>query len=216
MRLPRLGVFVTRTLPNLLRAELLRRRPGAPSSVRLRPTSAWLNVTDACNMQCVMCNQWETRHAGELTTREWCDVIDQPAALGIKETSMSGGEPLLFRELPILVREGRARGMTMRITTSGWLLDAAKLDALLDAGPTGLTISIDATGDAYERIRGRTWAPVLRTPRPWVRCDKRWCGRKRSIRVDTPAATPTSISSRPTSKSRSSRRFPAPSRSFAS
>ncbi len=160
MNIKRIRNIVFRHLPTLLRVEMLRRFPSLYSRLAIKPSSAWLNVTDNCNMRCIMCNQWEENKKGEMSTDEWIKVLNQLAAMGIKELCFGGGEPLLVRDLPLLIEHGRTLGIDMGITTSGYLLSERKLDELLGAGITNITISIDGVGEGYEKIRRREWKNV--------------------------------------------------------
>ena len=65
-----------------------------------------------------------------------------------------GAEPTLYRELPELIRLGRAKGVPfISLTTNGQLLDEQRLDVLADAGLDELTLSLHgATVSTYERM----------------------------------------------------------------
>lgn len=156
----RLNNFLLVHLPRLIKVELLRLFPDLYDALPLEPDAAWLNPTDNCNMRCIMCNQWRETKTNELTTAEWKGVIDQLAGIGIKKVGFNGGEPLLCKDLPEILAHVRSRGMTSALITSGFLLDDAKLEALLKAGLSHITMSIDGVEAEYEKIRGREWARV--------------------------------------------------------
>jgi len=162
MKIKKLRNILFKHLPTLLRVETMRRFPSTYESLKIRPTSAWINVTDNCNMKCIMCNQWETTKKGEMTTDEWKNAMSQLAEMGVKELCFGGGEPLLVRDLNLLIKHGRDLGMDVGITTSGFLLTQAKLDELLEAGMSNVTVSIDGIEEGYEKIRRRDWKNVLR------------------------------------------------------
>src|SRR5262245_3905644 len=86
-------------LPILLKAEARRLWPVLFNRIPIRPSSAWLNPTDNCNMRCIMCNQWRVTKTDELTTSEWKDVIAQLAREGIQKVGLNGGEPLLRKDI---------------------------------------------------------------------------------------------------------------------
>lgn len=161
MNIKRLKNIVTRHLPTLLRVELSRRFPSTYDLLKIRPTSAWINVTDNCNMRCIMCNQWKNDQKNELSTEEWKSVLDQLASLGVRELCFGGGEPLLVRDLHLLIKHSKSLGIDTGITTSGYLLNERKLEELLEAGVSNVTISIDGVGEGYEKIRRREWKNVL-------------------------------------------------------
>ncbi|MFA6091809.1 MAG: radical SAM protein [Elusimicrobiota bacterium] len=144
-------------LPILAKTEILRRFPGLWGILRLRPTSVWINPTDNCNMRCIMCTQWRETKTGELTTAQWKDVLTQCRKLGIRSVGFNGGEPLLRKDLPEITAFASGLGMECSLITSGFLLDAVRLESLLSAGLRRLTLSLDGVGEDYERIRGREW-----------------------------------------------------------
>jgi cyclic pyranopterin phosphate synthase len=107
-----------------------------------------LSVTDRCNLRCSYCMPepeyvWLPRedilHFEEIET-----LVDTFLDLGVDKVRLTGGEPLLRRNLPDLVhrlaRRGRIRDLAM--TTNGVLL-AAHAQALRDAGLHRLTVSLD-------------------------------------------------------------------------
>ncbi len=114
---------------------LRRRKPGAP---RPRQASVILEVTTRCNLTCQYCyNVWNGRSypRGELETAEMCALIRRVCAeTGCDLLTLTGGEPLLRDDLPVLVGEARARDVRVNLITNGTLLDAAGAAALVAAG----------------------------------------------------------------------------------
>ena len=149
-------------LPMLLRTELLRRVPSLYPTWGMRPVTAGLNITDNCNMRCIMCNSWRSHSANEFTTQEWKDVLGQLRGEGVRFVGFAGGEPLLRKDLAELVAYATSLGLRTEVTTSGYLLDEARANALFAAGLGSVVISIDGVGEQYEAIRGREWQRVER------------------------------------------------------
>jgi len=143
----------------------MRRFPSLFQTMRLRPESAWLNPTDNCNMRCIMCGQWRETKTGELTLDEWKALILQLRDRGIRKIGLNGGETLLRKDIVDLIDYITAQGMDAAIITSGYLLDDAKLTALIDAGLKHVTVSIDGVGAEYEKIRRREWPRVEKAVR---------------------------------------------------
>lgn len=110
-----------------------------------------ISLTDRCSLRCTYCmpeqgNEWLARQS-ILTLDEIETVARVAAASGITTFRLTGGEPLLRRDLPEVVR--RLAGITgpdgpvqLAMTTNGIGLGAA-LPALIDAGLARLNISID-------------------------------------------------------------------------
>ena len=107
-----------------------------------------LSVTDRCNLRCSYCMPepdyvWLPRedilHFEEIET-----LVDVFTTLGVDKVRLTGGEPLLRRNLPDLVHRlaGRPAIRDLAMTTNGVLL-AANAAALRDAGLHRLTVSLD-------------------------------------------------------------------------
>lgn len=122
------------------------------------PLGMVAELTYRCPLQCTYCanpvNLADYR--SELVTDDWIRVIDQAQALGILQLHLSGGEPLVRRDLAHLVAAARSRGIYTNLVTSGVPLAAGRLEDLVASGLDHLQLSIqdsDPTG-AYA-IAGR-------------------------------------------------------------
>jgi MoaA/NifB/PqqE/SkfB family radical SAM enzyme len=144
----------------LLRSAASAQVPALYETLRLRPSYAWINPTDNCNMRCVMCNQWRTQKTDELTLDEWTEIFRQLSAAGVRMVGLNGGEPLLFGDVAAMIESAGRHGLNTDLTTSAFLMTDRKLDALIAAGLPSVTMSIDGVGAQYESIRGRDWTRV--------------------------------------------------------
>jgi len=113
---------------------------------------AW-NLTKRCNLECAHCyiaaGPSESA-AAELDTAACLDIVDQllavnPAPLLI----LSGGEPLLRRDLGEIAHYASANGATVVVGTNGTLLTAERIAALTDAGVRGVAVSVDSLRPSY-------------------------------------------------------------------
>jgi cyclic pyranopterin phosphate synthase len=107
-----------------------------------------LSVTDRCNLRCSYCMPepeyvWLPRE-DILQFEEIERLVDVFLDLGVDKVRLTGGEPLLRRDLPSLVARlaARPRIRDLAITTNGVLL-AEHADALAKAGLHRLTVSLD-------------------------------------------------------------------------
>ncbi len=107
-----------------------------------------LSVTDRCNLRCSYCMpeeeyRWLPR-ADILTFEELARLVDAFLALGVTKVRITGGEPLLRRDLPDLVAMLAAKPgiRDLALTTNGVLLPASAAD-LARAGLHRLTVSLD-------------------------------------------------------------------------
>jgi cyclic pyranopterin phosphate synthase len=148
---------------------------GAPIPVRVEATPPLdrrgrhlhdlrISVIDRCNFRCPYCmpeDQYPRDHeflgkAERLRFEEIERLARVFAGLGVRKLRLTGGEPLLRRELPVLVRTlARVPGIDdVALTTNGSLL-AAHVDALREAGLGRITISLDTLDpDTFRAMSG--------------------------------------------------------------
>jgi len=129
-----------------------------------------ISVTDRCNFRCVYCMPKDVYgrefpflpHAEILTFEEIARVARVFVDLGVRKIRLTGGEPLLRRNLERLVEMLAAIGeVDLTLTTNGALL-AKKARALRDAGLRRVTVSLDALDDATFRAMNDVDFPVAR------------------------------------------------------
>ncbi len=127
-----------------------------------------ISVTDRCNLRCAYCMPekeytWLSRE-NILRFEEICVLVDVFADLGAKKVRLTGGEPLLRRDIGVLVRLIAQRpGISdIAMTTNGVLL-ADHVRELKDAGLHRVTVSLDTLRpDRFEALtRRKTHAQVL-------------------------------------------------------
>ena len=127
-----------------------------------------LSVTDRCNLRCVYCMPeaeyvWLPRE-DVLHFEEIARLVDAFLALGVDRLRLTGGEPLLRRDLASLVAMiANKPGLNdLSLTTNGILLEG-QIDGLRSAGLRRITVSLDtlrrdrfialARFDELERVR---------------------------------------------------------------
>lgn len=119
-----------------------------------------ISVTDRCNFRCVYCMPREVfgphftfvPREGLLTFEEIARVAKLFVGLGVEKIRLTGGEPLLRRDLERLVEMIAKTGVgDLTLTTNGALLTRSKARALRDAGLMRVTVSLDALDDATFR-----------------------------------------------------------------
>jgi cyclic pyranopterin phosphate synthase len=110
--------------------------------------SVRVSVTDKCNFRCTYCMpaeglQWLGRDE-ILSFEEIARLVGVLARLGVDEVRLTGGEPLVRRELPVLVAQLAAiQGVhDLSLTTNGVLLDRLA-GPLVEAGLQRLNVSLD-------------------------------------------------------------------------
>lgn len=132
-----------------------------------------ISVTDRCNFRCNYCMPKEIfgtdypylKHADLLTFEEITRMARVFVAHGVQKIRLTGGEPLLRKNLEQLIEqlsalrtpEGKALDLTL--TTNGSLL-ARKAKALKEAGLQRVTVSLDGLDDAVFRSMNDVDFPV--------------------------------------------------------
>jgi len=128
-----------------------------------------VNLTRRCNLACAHCYMdAETRDTGsseELSTAEVNSLLDEIASRS-NETMvvLTGGEPLLRRDLETLVTHGSQLGLSIVVGTNGVLLSEARVQTLKTAGALGMGISLDSLDpESHDSFRGcpGSWEKTL-------------------------------------------------------
>jgi len=129
-----------------------------------------VSVTDRCNFRCVYCMPKEVYGRDHaflerrelLSLEEIARVVGVFAGLGVRTVRITGGEPLVRRNVEHLVELLAAvLELELALTTNGALL-AQKADALARAGLDRVTVSLDSVDDATFRALNDTDFPVAR------------------------------------------------------
>jgi cyclic pyranopterin phosphate synthase len=131
-----------------------------------------ISVTDRCNFRCTYCMPKEVfgrdfaflQRDELLTFEEITRLTRLFVALGVRKVRLTGGEPLLRRDLEQLIAQLAAIDPLddIALTTNGSLLTRAKAIALRDAGLRRVTISLDSLDDATFRAMNDVSFPVAR------------------------------------------------------
>src|SRR5436305_9670947 len=134
-----------------------------------------ISITDRCNFRCVYCMPKEVfgrdyaflERRELLTLEELARVVGIFAGLGVRTVRITGGEPLVRRNVEHLVellaaietREGNR--LELALTTNGSLL-TQKAEALAAAGLNRVTVSLDSLDDGAFRAMNDVDFPVQR------------------------------------------------------
>jgi len=139
---------------------MLRVRDGLKDGLGRGITYLRVSVTEQCNLACVYCKprtgSLERAEPPAMSRNEVVNLVKVFTSLGIRKVRLTGGEPLLRRDLETIIAglspevEGR-----VHLTTNGIHL-ARRARALRDAGLCGVNISLDAADrSTFERLTGK-------------------------------------------------------------
>ena len=131
-----------------------------------------VSVTDRCNFRCVYCMPKEVfgsdyqflPHKDILTYEEITRIVRVFVSCGVKKVRLTGGEPLLRREIERLIEMlADVPGLDdLTLTTNGSPLTKEKASALQRAGLRRLTVSLDSLDDAVFQAMNDVSFPVAR------------------------------------------------------
>jgi AdoMet-dependent heme synthase len=141
-----------------------------------RPYVVSWNLTYRCNLACEHCyldaggkplvaEDAAFADRSELSTEECYRVVDEIAAFAPESiTILTGGEPLLRRDILEIVRYAHGRGLWVVVGTNGVKITETLAALLKREGVRGLSLSLDALDparhDAFRRVRG-AWANTV-------------------------------------------------------
>ncbi|MEW5908745.1 MAG: heme b synthase [Thermodesulfobacteriota bacterium] len=117
---------------------------------------AW-EITRNCNLDCVHCRAAATRgpYTGELDTEAAFRLVDEIALLGNPIVILTGGEPLLRKDIFDVASYGTRKGLRMVMAPNGTLITELLAKRIADAGIKRISISLDgATQEKHDRFRG--------------------------------------------------------------
>lgn len=115
--------------------------------------------TQRCNLHCLHCGSDCKSEAltKDMPAEDFLRAVDEvlphvdPHRLNVV---ISGGEPLVRNDIEAVGRELHRREMPWGMVSNGMLLNAERLQSLMEAGMTGITISLDGTEADHNWMRG--------------------------------------------------------------
>jgi radical SAM protein with 4Fe4S-binding SPASM domain len=125
----------------------------------------WIESTARCNLRCGMCPNKDMPAAdkGHMSLELFRKILDEAAPFVHDIYLHHRGEPLLNPAIFDMIRYAEGKGVPARFHSNGCLLDPAKAEKLLDAGPSLVSFSIDGfEKECYEAVRvGATFEKTL-------------------------------------------------------
>ena len=121
-----------------------------------KPSLISWNLTKSCNLRCPHCYMDAGRKdENELTTQECLGLIDEMKALGTEMLILTGGEPLLRKDIYEIARYASSQGTWVVMGTNGVLVTDEVVEKMIECGVRGVAISIDSLEPAkHDHFRG--------------------------------------------------------------
>lgn len=139
------------------------------------PSMVSLELTFRCNLRCQMCsfvvsnavvdggfpmNRGEEGadpkevRGTELEYEEYIQLIDSLAAFGVRKLNVTGGEPLIKKGAPGIMRHAKSRGFWVSMISNGTVMTDEVCDAFVGSEVDSLTISLDGPETVHNEVRG--------------------------------------------------------------
>jgi heme d1 biosynthesis radical SAM protein NirJ len=148
----------------LFRITQYMREIAAPTPIRPKrnpsgPVVIW-NLIRRCNLRCKHCYSISTDvdFPGELSTDEIFTVMDDLKRFRVPVLILSGGEPLLRRDIFDISRRAKAMGFYVGLSTNGTPIDDTNIAAIAEVGYDYVGVSLDGIGPTHDRFRRRDGA----------------------------------------------------------
>jgi MoaA/NifB/PqqE/SkfB family radical SAM enzyme len=122
---------------------------------------AW-EITRRCNLRCVHCrssSSLEVEAHPDFPLAEAYRIVDDIAAYAKPVIVLSGGEPLMRKDVFRIARYGTDKGLRMCIATNGTLVDDEICEKIKDSGIRIASLSLDGSEEAvHDNFRGQKGA----------------------------------------------------------
>jgi MoaA/NifB/PqqE/SkfB family radical SAM enzyme len=117
------------------------------------PLLLHVDITNRCNLRCRHCDVWRFKKKKDLDYVIYKRLIDESSALGLKFVAISGGEPLLHKDLLKFISCSKRRGMYVNLSTNGVLINDAIISDFKKSKLDSITVSLDSTQQKYDLDR---------------------------------------------------------------
>ena len=133
-------------------AEMARRGRGLVTNELVSLPILALNVHSACNCRCVMCDIWKANaDRREISDRELAAHVAAIERLHVQRVMLTGGEPLLHRNLWALCDRLRETGVRVTLVTTGLLAEAQAAD--IARAVDTVVVSLDGPSEVHDVVR---------------------------------------------------------------
>ena len=145
---------ISQTMRELVTAERCGAYPRIRSGPPPGPVVIW-NLIRRCNLTCKHCYALSADHdyPGELNTDEIFTVMDDLKAFRVPVLILSGGEPLLRRDIFDIAARAKGMGFYVGLSTNGTLIDAPMAERVSALGFDYVGISLDGMRETHDRFR---------------------------------------------------------------
>ena len=139
--------------------ELIEPSPVARTREPPAPVVIW-NLVRRCNLTCKHCYSisGDVDFPNELSTAEVFRVMDDLKAFRVPVLILSGGEPLLRKDIFEITARAKAMGFYVGLSSNGTLIDGKIADRISEADYDYVGISLDGIGETHDHFRRKAGA----------------------------------------------------------
>lgn len=121
------------------------------------PVHIEIGITSRCNHRCLFCALDFLEHKEDIDTQVMINALEEMGKKGVKSVMFGGeGEPLLHKDISLILRKAKEYGLDSAITTNGIFFDKEKIEQCLPY-LSWIKFSVDAgTPSSYAKIHGTT------------------------------------------------------------
>ena len=119
---------------------------------------AVLELTDHCNLNCKWCfaNASKIKHPMHMDLRDVKRIVNKLAEAGVRQITLSGGEPTLYPNIRDAISYAKGRGLVVHMNTNGYIFTRAMAFELKMLGLSQVQINIDSIHPKkHDAIRGK-------------------------------------------------------------
>lgn len=127
---------------------LVRYKIGCP-----RPFFVSYQITFRCNRRCMFCDAWKLKNPKELDTDQAKKIVSELGDLGVGILGITGGEPLIRRDLEEIAAVAKRKGVVVGVNTNGTLLTPKRAKSIANVFDT-VFVSFDGFEETHDKIRG--------------------------------------------------------------
>lgn len=124
------------------------------------PISGTFELTPRCNFNCRMCyvhlkEEQIHKYGREMTAKEWLKTAQEAKEAGTLWLCITGGEPLMYPEFPLVYRELSQMGFFVSLQTNASLVRGKMAKLLEEYPPVGVKVTLyGSNDDIYEKVCG--------------------------------------------------------------
>lgn len=132
------------------------REKGSFYNVNENPTLVVLKPTLNCIANCKHCNPRSKKFSTNkrISLLEYDKLLKKLKIMGTEQICISGGEPLIYKDIVKLVRLITKNGLKASLNTNGWFLNFNMFKELMNAGLLCINLSIDSPrAEEHDKLR---------------------------------------------------------------